>query len=171
MFDIILKRRHTHTNMHWRLSKWIPWPHARHLRDCPHCIQKFMKYWAQHDWHWTQHSSSSWWTAPRLTNQTLQGRMSLQKHLQEMSSSLCKAFGQANRLKSVWTHLTRRSLLQNVSTRQPVESQESSWLKGKLREGRARCQSACGNVSRSICWLVPTGQKANICFAETNASI
>ena len=118
----------------------------------------------------TQHSSTSWWTAPRLTNQTLQGRMSLQKHLQDMSSSLC-SLGPANRLKSVWIHLTRQSLLQNVSTRQPVESQESSWLKGKLREGRVWCQSACGNVSRSICWLVPTGQKANICFAETNASI
>lgn len=51
---------------------------------------------------------------------------------------------------------------------QPVKSQESSWLKGKLTEGRASCQSACGNVSRSICWLVPTGQKANICFAAIN---
>lgn len=76
--------------------------------------------------------------------------------------------GQEN---SVWTLLTRRLLLQNVSTRQPVESRESFWLEGKLTGGRVRCQSACGNVSRSICWLVPTGQKANICFAETNTSI
>lgn len=87
-----------------------------------------------------------------------------------MSSPLLR-LGQASSFKSVWTLLTRWLLLQNVSTRQPAESRESSWLKGKLTEGRVRCQSACGNVSRSICWLVPTGQKANICFAETNTSI
>lgn len=68
---------------------------------------------------------------------------------------------------SVCGLLTRWLLLQNASTSSPVASWESSWLKGDLTEGRVRCQSACGNVSRSICWLVPTGQKANICFAET----
>ena len=127
-----------------------------------------MEYQAPRDRHLTPQAAR--WTAPQLTNQTPWGRTSLQKHLQDMSSPL-QSLGQANRLQSVWTLSTRRSLWQNVSTRQPVESQESSWLKRKLTEGRVRCQSACGNVSRSICWLVPTGQKANICFAETNASI
>lgn len=84
----------------------------------------------------------------------------------ETSSPLLRP-GQAGSFESVWTLLTRQLLLQNAFARPPVESRESSWLKGKLTEGRVRCQSAYGNVSRSICWLVPTGQKANICFAET----
>lgn len=68
------------------------------------------------------------------------------------------------RANSVWTLFTRLLLLQDVSTRQPVESRESFWLEGKLTGGRVRCQSACGNVSRSICWLVPTGQKGKHLF-------
>ena len=63
--------------------------------------------------------------------------------------------------------LNQTTAFTKASTRQPAELRETAWLKGKLAAQRVRCQSACGYVSQSICWLFPTGQKANVCFVET----
>lgn len=162
---LIFKRGHTHK---WRqILNELPGPVRGPCTQQPSLDTEIDDILVQHGGQLAQyrhvHSRGqllSWHTKPCGVTQVFRNTC-------KTTPSPLLRLGQGDCFKSVCGLLTRWLLLQNAFTRPPVASQESSWLKGELTEGRVRCQSACGNVSRSICWLVPTGQKANICFAET----